>query len=157
MKEKVSVLHAYLHINAQTWQDDFHGQKSHWLHNQLLTTPHGQHQNEWEIAFSKDFLCILVLCVVQEEGGNLPHFILSCEMLVCEMHVFLSDVFYNDVHIYAISRVSSGFWRIENECILGDGDAFVAWIGLWQAMQMSFLACEVQILWWDMCICICYE
>ena len=53
--------------------------------------------------------CILVLCVVQEEVVNLPHFILSCEMLVCEMHVFLSDVFYNDVHIYAISRVNSGF------------------------------------------------
>ena len=50
-----------------------------------------------------------MLCIVHEEGGNLPHFILSCEMLVCEMHVFLSDVIYNDVLIYAISRVNSGF------------------------------------------------
>ena len=41
-----------------------------------------------------------MLCVVQEEGGNLPHLILSCEMLVYEMHVFLRDVFCNDVHIY---------------------------------------------------------
>ena len=41
-----------------------------------------------------------MLCVVQDEVGNQPHFILSCEMPVCEMHVFLSDVFYNDVHIY---------------------------------------------------------